>query len=142
MECQARFTVVVHPQTNGQAKVANKFILYGLQEDLDAVNGKWVEELHGVLSLICMVEKTATGEMPLFMLTYGLKAMLPIEVALHIHRLTTFQEGLSNATLCEALDLLPLYKVTHYSERCSTSYALHGSMTAPLSSTLSWLGIS
>jgi len=38
------------------------------------------------------------GETP-FMLAYGLEAMLPTEVALHTHRLTTFQEELNNEAL-------------------------------------------
>jgi len=46
---QAQFTVVAHPQTNGQAEAANKSILQGLQKKLDDTKGKWVEELHSVL---------------------------------------------------------------------------------------------
>jgi len=38
-------------------------------------------------------------------LAYGSEAVLPVEVALHTHRLTTFQEELNNAALPEALDL-------------------------------------
>ena len=41
------------------------------------------------------------------MLVYGSEAILPVEVALHTHWLTTFQEALNNAALREALDLLP-----------------------------------
>ena len=41
------------------------------------------------------------------MLAYGSEAILPIEVALHTHRLTTFQAASNNAALREALDLLP-----------------------------------
>ena len=41
------------------------------------------------------------------MLAYGSEAVLPVEVVLHTYRLTTFQEELNNATLREALDLLP-----------------------------------
>jgi len=87
--CQARFTAVAHPQTNGQAKVANKSILHGLQKKLDNAKGKWVDELHGVLWYLRTTEKTATGE-TLFMLAYGTEAVLPVEVALHTHRLITF----------------------------------------------------
>ena len=36
-----------------------------------------------------------------------LRLCYPFEVALHTHRLTTFQEDLNNAVLREALDLLP-----------------------------------
>jgi len=42
-----------------------------------------------------------------FMLAYVSEAVLPIEVGLHTHHLTKFQEELNNATLREALDLLP-----------------------------------
>jgi len=41
------------------------------------------------------------------MLAYGSEAVLPVEFAVHTHRLTTFQEELNNAMLREALDLLP-----------------------------------
>ena len=37
---QARFTVVAHPQTNGQAKAVNKVILQGLQKKLNDARGK------------------------------------------------------------------------------------------------------
>jgi len=38
--CNAWFTVVAHPQTNGQAKAANMVILHGLQKKLDETKGK------------------------------------------------------------------------------------------------------
>lgn len=41
------------------------------------------------------------------MLTYGSEVVLLVEVALHTHQLTTFQETSNNAALREALDLLP-----------------------------------
>ena len=104
--CQARFTAVVHPQTNGQAEAAKKSILHGIQKKLNDAKGNWADELHGVLWNLRTTEKTATGETP-FMLTYGSEAVLPVEVALHTHRLTTFQEAANNAALREALDLLP-----------------------------------
>ena len=44
------------------------------------------------------------------MLAYGSEAVLPVKVALHTHRLTTFQEKLNNAALCVALDLLPFIR--------------------------------
>ena len=40
------------------------------------------------------------------MLAHGSKVVLPIEIAFHTHRLTTFQEELNKAVLREALDLL------------------------------------
>jgi len=41
------------------------------------------------------------------LLVYRLEVILLIEVAIHIHWLTTFQEEVDNSTLREALDLLP-----------------------------------
>jgi len=37
----AWFTTVAHPQTNGQAEIANKSILHGLKKKLDDAKGKW-----------------------------------------------------------------------------------------------------
>jgi len=65
-----------------------------------------VDELHGVLWYLRTTEKTTTGE-TLFMLAYGSEAVLPIEAALHTHRLTTSLEGLNNEALCEAVNLPP-----------------------------------
>jgi len=41
------------------------------------------------------------------MLTYRSEAVLSVEVALHSHRLTTFQEELNSTAFREPLDLLP-----------------------------------
>ena len=104
--CQARFTTVAHPQTNGQAEAANKSILHGLQKKLDNAKVKWVDELHGVLWCLRNTEKTSTRETT-FILVYGPEVVLLVRGALHTHRLTTFKEELNNATLREALDLVP-----------------------------------
>jgi len=47
------------------------------------------------------------GETP-FKLVFGSKAVLPVKVAIHTHRVATFQVTLNNQTSHEALDLLPL----------------------------------
>jgi len=62
--------------------MTNKSILHGLQKKLDNAKGKWVDELQGVLWYLCTTEKTATGETP-FILAYGSKAILLVEVAIH-----------------------------------------------------------
>ena len=96
--CHSRFTAVAHPQTNGQAEAANKFILHDLQKKLVNDKGKWADELHSVLWSLRTTENTATGETP-FMLAYGFEVVLPVKVTLHTHRLATFQEELNNAAL-------------------------------------------
>lgn len=104
--CQRRFVAVTHAQTNGQVNAANKVILHGVQKKLDHIKGKWADELHGVLWSLHTIEKTVTSKTP-FILTYESKVVLAVKVALHTHRLTTFQESCNNATLREALNLLP-----------------------------------
>jgi len=120
---------VAHPQTNSQAEVANKSILYGLQKKLDDAKGKWVEELHGVLWSLRTTKKTATGETP-FMFGYGSEAVLPIEVALHTHRSTTFQKEFNNVALREALNLLPSIRSDAIFEKPSINSASHTCTTA------------
>lgn len=59
-----------HPQSNGQVEATNKTLLSILKKRLEDRNGKWVEELPGVLWAYRTIVKTATGETP-FALTYG-----------------------------------------------------------------------
>ena len=101
--CQAWFTVVAHPQTNGQTEATNKVFLHSLQKKLNDAKCKWADELPDVLLSCRMTEQMAIGET----LTYDFKVVLPVEVALHTHCLTKFQESLNNSTLREALNLLP-----------------------------------
>ena len=43
------FDSVEHPQTNRQAKFANRVSLRGLRRRLDETKNSWVEELHNIL---------------------------------------------------------------------------------------------
>ena len=43
------FSAVFHPQSNGQAKAANKQILNGLKKKLDDKKGLWQQELPSTL---------------------------------------------------------------------------------------------
>ena len=74
-----RFTSVEHPQSNGQAELANQIILEGLKKRLSEAKGRWADELPNVLWSYRMTPQTATREMP-FKLTYGCEAMIPVEV--------------------------------------------------------------
>ncbi|MCI29485.1 gypsy retrotransposon integrase-like protein, partial [Trifolium medium] len=73
------FTFVEHPQTNGQAKAANRVILRGLKRRLGKAKGKWTEELHSVLWSYRTTPHSTTGETP-FRLTYGTDAVIPVEI--------------------------------------------------------------
>ncbi|XP_061360568.1 uncharacterized protein LOC133304534 [Gastrolobium bilobum] len=75
-----RFASVEHPQTNGKAEAANQVIIEGLRKRIDqSAKGKWVEELWYVLWRYRTTMQTSTGESP-FRLTYGCKAMIPVEL--------------------------------------------------------------
>jgi len=75
----------------------NKQILNGLKKRLDAAKGLWEDELLAILWSI-HPEKSVTEETP-FMLVYGSKAILAIEVAIHTHRITVFQTTPNNQAL-------------------------------------------
>jgi len=70
---------VEHPQTNGQAKAANKVILMELRKRLDNAKGRWPEELVEVLWAYRCTPQSATNE-SLFSLVYGANAMIPVEI--------------------------------------------------------------
>ena len=70
---------VEHPQTNGQADVANKGILNELKKRLGPTKGKWTEELLEVLWVYRCTPQSTTQETP-YSLTYVTEAMIPVEV--------------------------------------------------------------
>ncbi|XP_017413025.1 uncharacterized protein LOC108324597 [Vigna angularis] len=70
---------VEHPQTNGQVEAANKVIVAELKKRLGDAKGAWMDELQEVLWGYRCTPHDTTGETP-FNLTYGMDAMLPVEV--------------------------------------------------------------
>jgi len=96
---------VEHPQTNGQAKSANKVILTELKKRLGSVKRKWVEELPEVLWAYKCTPHSATGETP-YNLTYGTDAMLPVEVGEPTIRRKLDNLKLNEECLKTELDLL------------------------------------
>nr|XP_025652340.1 uncharacterized protein K02A2.6-like [Arachis hypogaea] len=74
-----RFSSVEHPQTNGQVESANKIIVKGLKKRLDEAKGLWADELGSVLWSYRTTPQTTTGETP-FRLTYGVEAVIPVEI--------------------------------------------------------------
>ncbi|XP_057730242.1 uncharacterized protein LOC130945550 [Arachis stenosperma] len=74
-----KFSLAEHPQTNGQMESANKIILLGLKKRLDNKKGAWADELASVLWSYRTTEQSSTKETP-YRLTYGLDAVIPVEV--------------------------------------------------------------
>ncbi|KAI5333485.1 hypothetical protein L3X38_023616 [Prunus dulcis] len=68
-----------YPQSNGQAEASNKIILDCLKKRLEGAEGKWVDELPGVLWAYRTAMRRSTGETP-FSLAYGTEAIIPPHV--------------------------------------------------------------
>ncbi|CAL9019626.1 unnamed protein product [Prunus brigantina] len=68
-----------YPQGNGQAEASNKVILDCLKKRLEGAEGKWVDDLPGVLWAYRTTKRRSTGETP-FSLAYGTEAIIPPHV--------------------------------------------------------------
>lgn len=80
----------MRPQTNGQAKSANKLVLKGIKTSLEAAKEALVDDLSGVLLFARTITKEATGH-SLFGLVCGSKAMIPLEVGIPSHWMTFYK---------------------------------------------------
>ena len=58
------FTLIEHPQTNGQAEAANKAILQGLKCILGEAKKGWVEEIHNAIWAYRSTPHSTTSETP------------------------------------------------------------------------------
>ncbi|XP_010669933.1 uncharacterized protein LOC104887048 [Beta vulgaris subsp. vulgaris] len=105
-DIKAHFAVVAHPQANGQVEAFNKILSSGIKKKLDNAKGLWVEELQLVLWSIRTTAKNSIGGTP-FMLVYGSKAILPIEIEEPTLRVMLYSEEATWAALRTALDQVP-----------------------------------
>ncbi|KAI5338896.1 hypothetical protein L3X38_018168 [Prunus dulcis] len=64
-----------YPQGNGQAEASNKIILGCLKKRLEGAEGKWVDELPGVLWAYRTTKRRSTGETP-FSLAYRTEVII------------------------------------------------------------------
>ena len=78
-----------HLQANGQAEVANQFLLKIIKTWLKGAKVAWPDELPGVLWAYRMIVRTPTGETP-FKLAYESEAVIPIEVHVANHRVMKY----------------------------------------------------
>jgi len=95
---------VEYPQTNGQVEVANKIILNELKKRLGPAKGKWTGELLEVLWAYRCMPQSTTQETP-YSLTYGMKAMIPIEVGEFSLQRQMLDLSLNKESLLVSLDL-------------------------------------
>ncbi|RDY06412.1 hypothetical protein CR513_09606, partial [Mucuna pruriens] len=99
------FTSVEHPQSNGQAEAANKVILRGLWKRSEEAKGRWAEELPQVLWSYHTTPHSTTNKTP-FHLTFGTKAMIPIEIGEPSPKIALFEPSKNEEELRTNLDLL------------------------------------
>ena len=96
---------MAYPQSNGQAKVTNKTIVNGLKKRLEGTKGKWAEELPNVLWAYRTTLRRSTGETP-YSLTYGAKAVIPVEISLCSARVSGFASVKNKELMVKQLDSL------------------------------------
>ncbi|RDX95532.1 Tf2-9, partial [Mucuna pruriens] len=99
------FTLVEHPQLNGQAKAANKVILKGLRWRLEEAKGGWAEELPQVLWSYHTTPHSTTNETS-FRLTFGIEVVILVEIGLPSAHTTLFEPSENETELRENLDML------------------------------------
>nr|KYP75885.1 Transposon Ty3-I Gag-Pol polyprotein [Cajanus cajan] len=102
-------TSVEHPQTNGQAKAANKVIHRELKKRLGSAKEQWVDELPSILWAYHCTPQSTTQETP-YTLTYGAGAMIPVEVGETSHRRHTFDSEQNAQEMVVNLDLIDKLK--------------------------------
>jgi ribonuclease HI len=94
-----------HPQANGQVEVTNRTLLKQIKTRLEGAKSMWVEELPSVLWAYRTTVRTPTKETP-FKLTFGTKAVIPVEIGLTTLRTTFYKERENEGQLRLNLDLL------------------------------------
>ena len=94
-----------HPQSNGQAEVTIRTLKAALKTKLEDLKGKWTEYLPEVLWAYRTTCKTATRETP-FALTFGTKAVVPVEIGLKSPRIELASVDQNEEALRLNLDLL------------------------------------
>jgi len=113
-------SLVEHPQTNGQAEVTNKVILVELHKRLSKVpKGLWVDKLPSMLWGYHCTPQSTTQDTP-SRLTYGTKAMVPVEIDEPSLRRRTFNTVNNSKSLVVERDLAEEVRseVRTYEEAC------------------------
>uniref|UniRef100_A0A2N9G704 Uncharacterized protein n=1 Tax=Fagus sylvatica TaxID=28930 RepID=A0A2N9G704_FAGSY len=98
------FSTPAYPQANGQAESSNKTLLDGIKKRLENAKGRWVEEFPSILWTYRTTPRCSTGETP-FSLTYGVEAVIPLEIGLPTIRTEYYDQVTNETSLATDLDL-------------------------------------
>ena len=107
--------------------MTNKTLIKIIKAKLDEAKGAWPEELPNVLWTYRTTVRTPTKETP-FRLTYGIEAVIPIEVGITNIRREAFQEENNNDQLMVNLDCLDevrngaSHRMTKYQQKMAEYY--------------------
>ena len=105
MGIKNRYSTPAYTRGNRQVKVVNKVIVNGFKKRLDDANVKWVEELPHDLWTYRTTPHRSTKEMP-FSVTYGSKAVIPLEIGFPTLRISLFTLNSNDNLLQKSLDLV------------------------------------
>ena len=117
-----RYSTPTYPQRNRQAEAVNKVIVNELKKMLDDAKGRWVEELPHVLWMYRTTPCRSTGETP-FSMTYGAKAVIPLETSFPMSRTCSFNPSDNDEHLKRNLDLIKekrenaMVQLTYYQQK-------------------------
>ena len=100
-----RYSTPAYPQVNGQVEAVNIVIINGLKKRLDDAKGKWMEELPHVLWTYRTTPRRSTRETS-FTMTYGGKAVIPLEIGFLTSRTSSFNPSDNDEQLTKSLDLI------------------------------------
>ena len=121
------FSVVVHPQSNGQVDAMNKALKHNLKAKLKSHKGAWPKELPHVLWAYHTTARTSTGETP-FSMAFGAEAMVLVEVGLSSHCQISYTELQNKELMKNELDLLKdkreltKLRIASYSQQAARYY--------------------
>ena len=105
LSIKKNFSLVDHPQTNGQVEAVNKIIKHNLKMKLKEYKGPWADELPKVLWAYRMTLRTSIRETS-FSLAYGVEAMIPVEIGVPSLQCENYNPEENHALMCYDLDLL------------------------------------
>ena len=105
-----QFSSPGHPQANGQTKVTNRTLLKIIKARLEGPKGARPKELPKFLWAYRTTARTPIGE-TLFRLTYGMKAIIPIEVGVTSMRREFFEVEGNDEEIKTNLDFLDEVRV-------------------------------
>ena len=100
-----RYSTPAYPQENGQVEAVNKVIVSELKKMLDDAKERWVKELLHVLWTYRTTPRRSTGETP-FSMSYGAKAVIPIETDFPTLRTQSFNPNDNDKLLERSLNLI------------------------------------